>query len=227
MSSRLAGARDKLTVQRVSWPTLSVAPAAEIPSAQTEELRQTLADALAETARLGERLEELEKGVQAREQAGFERGFAEGRALGGREASAQQKPVLDRMARTIADLAVLRSKIRTQSEAGLIRLCLAIAHRILKRELRTDPLALEGIVRAVLARTGSGELLRVCVHPEQAEAVRSQLSQLGVSEDVQIEATASLEEGSLIVETAGGAIDASLGTQIAEVERGLTAHFRS
>jgi flagellar biosynthesis/type III secretory pathway protein FliH len=88
-----------------------------------------------------------------------------------------------------------------------------------------DPLALEGIVQAALSRVGTEELFKVRVHPRQADAIRAQLSRLGVPESVAVDPVATMDEGDVLVETAAGAIDASVNTQVAEVERGLTARF--
>jgi flagellar assembly protein FliH len=225
MSSRIAGNRDKLLARPVRWPSLPLAPAAEIPAGQSQELRQALTESLVEVDELRGHVDDLEQALQAREQLGYERGLAEGRTQGRQEAAAQQQPVLDRMARAMADLALLRPNMRRQSEAGLIRLCVAIAHRILQHELRLDPEAIGDIVRAALNRNDTGTPLNIRVHPAQVEALRAQLSKLGVPETVNVEAVASMEEGGLVVETAAGAIDASLHTQIAEVERALTARF--
>jgi flagellar assembly protein FliH len=225
MPARLGGEREKSIAKRVSWPALSVAPSPEPAGPPTQEARKALADALAEADRFRKQIEEMEKALQSKEELGYERGLAEGRAQSFQEAAGLQRPVLDRMAHAIADLAMLRPQLRMQSEAGLIRLCVAIAHRILKREVHMDPLALEGIVEAALSKVASEEVFRIRVHPNQAETVRALLSRLGVPESVRVEPAASLDEGDVMVETASGSLDASVNTQIAEVERGITARL--
>ena len=66
-------------------------------------------------------------------------------------------------------LAVLRRacgrRIRRESEEELVELSIAIARRILHRELTLDPEAVRGLVKAALDRIGSRELSRVRVHP--------------------------------------------------------------
>lgn len=227
MSSRLAGNRDKQAARPVSWPALEMAAPAGPPPRDIEGQRQALDGALAEADQLRTQVAALEKALQEAEQTGYHRGLAEGRTQGARDAAEQQKPVLDRMVRAIADLAMLRPKLRIESEEGLIRLCVAIAHRVLKRELHMDPLALEGIMQAALSRVGTEEVFRIKVHPRQADAIRNQLSRLGVPESVPVDPTASMDEGDLVVETSAGGLDASINTQIAEVERGLTTRYRA
>lgn len=226
MSSRLAGNRDKQLARPVWWPTLDIAAPAEPPPAvEIEGQRQALDTALAEADQLRAQVAALETALREADQSGYQRGLAEGRTQGARESAEQQKPVLDRMVKAIADLAMLRPKLRMQSEESLIRLCVAIAHRVLKRELHMDPLALEGIVQAALSRVGTEEVFRIKVHPSQADAIRNQLSRLGVPESVPVEPAASMDEGGVVIETSAGGLDASVNTQIAEVERGLTTRY--
>lgn len=225
MSCRFGGEHEKSIAKRVSWPALSVAPSPEPAAPQTQEMRKALADALAESDRYRKQMEEMEKALQSKEQLGYERGLAEGRNQSFQQAAELQRPVLDRMAHAIAGLAMLRPQLRMQSEAGLIRLCVAIAHRILKREVHMDPLALEGIVEAALSKVASEEVFRIRVHPNHAETIRALLSRLGVPESVHVEPMSSMDEGDVVVETASGALDASVNTQIAEVERGITARL--
>lgn len=225
MSSRLATPEQIARAQAAQWPELRVVRPVEPQDEHFDEARQALAEALEEAARMRERVEELEAEVQSKERLGFERGYAEGCNVGKTESAQKLKPVLDRMSHAISDLAMLRPKLRMQAEEDLLNLCIGIAKRVLHHELHMDPLALEGILRAALERCGGAEIFKVCVHPKHAEAIRSQLSKLGVPESVIVEAAASLDEGDLLVETNRGTIDGSVKTQMAEVERGVTARL--
>jgi flagellar assembly protein FliH len=225
MLSRLATHEEAARAQRACWPELRVVPVAETSSEEFDDARQALSEALEQAAALRERIDELERDAEARERLSFEKGLAEGRNSGKADAVAAQKPVLERMSRAIAELAMMRPKLRMQAEGDLLNLCIGIAKRVLRHELHMDPLALEGIVRAALEHTGTAEVFKVRVHPKQAEAVRSQLSKLGVPESVIVEAVASLDEGDVLVETSAGTIDASMKTQISEVERGLATRL--
>jgi flagellar assembly protein FliH len=222
MSCKLLTKEQSPQVRPISWPALRVVPAVDTTPPELDQARLALADASAETSKLHQRVEELENALESRELLGFEKGLAEGQNKGRQESAEQLRPVLERMSRAIADAAMLRPRLRMESEADLVRLCTAIAHRILKRELHMDPLALEGIVQAALARAGAVEVFRVRAHPAHAGEIRTHLSKLGVPESVRVEALTSLDEGDLLIETSAGEIDASVNTQIAEVERGLT-----
>src|SRR5271169_270683 len=64
-----------------------------------------------ESAALQARLAEVEREIEKREQAAFRKGIEQGRAQAGQEAAAQLKPVLERFAVTINELAAYRRQL--------------------------------------------------------------------------------------------------------------------
>ena len=149
-------------------------------------------------------------------------GFREGEAAGRSAAQAELRPVLERLGSTIEELARLRPQLREQAERDLIRLAVAIARRILRRELTVDPEAIAGLVKAALDQLATEERVCVKVHPEHEAAVRACLANAGRSSAIEIATDPALERGSAIFETARGDLDASAEAQLAEIERGLT-----
>lgn len=153
-------------------------------------------------------------------------GFREGEAAGRTAAQNEIQPLVERFARTIDELAALRPRLREQAERDLVRLAVAIARRVVRRELTIDPQAITGLVKAALEQLSAGERIRVRVHPEDEAAVRSCLAAAGRAASVEVAGDAALERGSAILETERGNLDASAETQLAEIERGLTDRFR-
>jgi len=74
----------------------------------------------------------------------YQRGFSEGTALGKQQAGAELQPVLERMGKCLAELASMRSGMRRDGERDLVKLSIAIARRVLHRELTLDPESIEG-----------------------------------------------------------------------------------
>jgi flagellar assembly protein FliH len=155
-----------------------------------------------------------------------EAGFREGEAAARSQAQAEIRPVAERLARTIEELAALRPRLREQAEEDLIRLAVAIARRVVRRELTIDPQAIAGLVKAALQQLASEEEVRVRVHPGEEAAVRACLAGAERAA-VQVTADPGLERGSAVFETQRGNLDASAEAQLAEIERGLTDRFRS
>jgi len=175
---------------------------------------------------LEQRLAESQQEAARREQQAFEAGYRKGAAEGHQQAASQLKPVLEGLAAGLGELQAMRRRMRREAERDLVHLAVAIARRILHRELSVDPEALLGIVKAALERLEGREVERVRVHPADAELIRPYLEQAGLSERVRLIADSHLARGSLLVETAQGVLDASLESQLQEIQRGLLDRLR-
>ena len=134
--------------------------------------------------------------------------------------AAQIQAKLEQLSRSIEQLALHRGKVQREAEPELVRLSLAIARRILRRELSVDPEALLGLVKAGLERIESSDVHRVRVHPEHASVLAGLLE--GAARPVEIAADPGLPVGAVIFETSRGSLDTGLETQLKEIERGFT-----
>jgi flagellar assembly protein FliH len=164
---------------------------------------------------------------QARiEQEAYHRGFTEGKTVGRQQAGAELQPVLDQLGKSLASLASLRTRIRGDAEGDLLKLAISIARRVLHRELTLDPESIEGLIRVALDKLQARELCRVRVHPDQEQAIRKSLERFANSQKVELVTDASLQCGDVLFETAHGNLDASLESQLGEIERGLADRLR-
>jgi flagellar assembly protein FliH len=154
-------------------------------------------------------------------QEGRQRGLTEAVAISRRDAEAQLQPVLERLARAIADLGAARQTVQEQTAADLVRLSITIASRILHREITLDPAAIHGLLKAAFDKTRSREVTRVLVHPAHEAAVRSFVEKAAGPAPIEIVADPRLGCGAIRLETAQGQLDASIDTQLKEIERGL------
>jgi flagellar assembly protein FliH len=148
-------------------------------------------------------------------------GFGEGEAAGQSLAAAEMQPVLERLARSIDEMGQLRARFRREAEADMVRLSLAIARRVLRRELAVDPDAMHGLVLGALEKLQSQEICRVRVHPSHAVAVTGHLRKNATGSTVEVVPDPTREPGTVIFETDRGNLDASVDSQLQEIERGL------
>src|ERR1035437_1670869 len=74
----------------------------------------------------------------------YEESAREAHEAGRQRAAAELQPVLDRLARCIEEIGGLCGRLRAEAESDLIQLSLAIARRVLRRELAIDPEAPHG-----------------------------------------------------------------------------------
>jgi flagellar assembly protein FliH len=171
------------------------------------------------------RVAELEQALQHEVQLARAAALREGEQIGLERGKAEIKPLLERLTRSIVDLGTLRSRIRQDSEGELVNLSIAIARRVLRREISVDPEAVAGLLKAALDKVQPREIRRVRCHPDLGPAIRRQLDLLGAN-GCEIAGDPTLAPGDVMVETRHGDLDASVETQLAEIERGFADRMR-
>ena len=167
----------------------------------------------------------LEKRLQedtrtAREQ-GHRAGLTEGIESGIQQESTKWTGALDRLTLAIEEMSKMKARLRADVEQDAVKLALAIARKVLNRELTTDPEALTGLARIALEKLNLRELQRVRVHPLDAPAIEKMLAASSGPRRVEVIADGTLERGGAVFETERGNLDASVTTQLGEIERGL------
>lgn len=164
---------------------------------------------------------QVEQQWQAKVRDAQAAGFREGEATGRKRAAESLQPVLDKLAQATADIAGLKPRLRQDAEADIVKLALAISRRILRREVAVDPEALRGLLRAALDRLQGQEIARVRVHPSQADLFRASLQSASAGRTVEVVADPLRDPGDAVFETQHGNLDASVESQLQEIERGL------
>jgi flagellar assembly protein FliH len=204
---------DRRLVEPVNWPS--------VPGGECGALFRPLLTGI--TVGGGSEFEkQLEQSLRDARAAAFR----EGESAGQSRAEAELRPVLERLARSIDEIGSLRARLRREAEKDLVRLALAIARRILRRELAVDPDALHGLVLGALEKLQSQEIARVRVHPAQAPVVEACLREHTGGTQVEVIADSSREPGAVIFETSCGNLDASVESQLREIERGLAERLQ-
>src|SRR5581483_5832509 len=123
--------------------------------------------------------------------------------------------------RIAAELATLRKRFRAEVEEDTVKLAIAIARRVLHREVETDPEAILGLVMAAFQKLNARETHRLRLSPKDAAIVQEHRARFEFPEALQISADASLPPSSAVFETSRGELDASVDTQLAEIGRGF------
>jgi len=172
------------------------------------------------------RIAQLELQYQQKVREAHAAGVHEGEIAGRNRAAADFQPVVERLGRSIQEIANLRTRLRREAESDVVQLALAIARRILRREVSADPDALRGLVIAALEKLQGQEISRVKVHPSHVATVKSCLERSVTAGQVDVIADASRAPGSVIFETIRGNLDASVDSQLQEIERGLADRLR-
>jgi flagellar assembly protein FliH len=164
---------------------------------------------------------DLEAALEARLRQETQCAYRQGEEAGRQAAGLELEPVLRKLAISIEEIASMRPRLRRQAERDVVELALAVARRVLRRQVETDPDALAGLVKAALEKQSLREVSVVRVHPRFLASTENQLRQIGTPSAVRIEADTRLEPGAVLVETASGELDASVETQLDEISRGF------
>jgi len=176
-------------------------------------------DASAELARMQQQWEQRVAEARAS-------GLREGEAAGRSRAAAEQQAVLERFARAIEEIAGLRQKLRREAESDMVRLSLAIARRILHREVSVDPEAMHGLVLGAMEKLQGQEITRVRVHPSHVAPVAACLREAAPGSAIEVLPDPSRQPGAALFETTHGDLDASVETQLQEIEHGLADRLK-
>ncbi len=159
--------------------------------------------------------------MELRVTAAHQQGFEEGQAAARQSLAGQVEAMQLKLARSIEELTGMRLRYRREAEQDVVALALAVARRILHRELTVSPEALLGLVKAALDKTEAREVHQVRVSRQDAHMVRQFFEQMGLLQRVEVMADANLAPGGVAIESSRGSLDASVDTQLAEIERGF------
>jgi flagellar assembly protein FliH len=174
-----------------------------------------------EVARLRGRIAELEAVLETKSRQSYEAGVRAGEESARRDFETGVRESAQQLAATIAELAGTRAETIRRAEADTVRLSIEIARRVLHRELSIDGSALEALVKAALEKLQAQEVYRVRVHPGQEKLVRACLDRTGRGQAIAVVGDPVQPQGGAVFEISRGALDASVETQLAEIERGL------
>jgi len=174
-----------------------------------------------EVDRLRARIAELESAVGAQSHQSYAEGVRAGEESTRQSLESGVRDVAQNLAAAIAELAETRATTIRRAEADTVRLSIEIARRVLHREISVDHSALSALIKAALEKLKAQEVHRVRVHPAHEKLLRTCLDQTGRGQSVAVVGDPLQPLGGAVFETSRGALDASVETQLTEIERGL------
>ena len=165
-------------------------------------------------------------------EAGREQGIREGRETEALAQRALLREAKEQGAKQAADLAnqfaVERDKFLQTAEHEVVKLALAIAARILRREAQTDPLFLVGAVRVALGQLAATLQVRLRVPASDASLWTETLAHLpNLKVRPAVVPDKSMHAGECSIETDMGSVDLGLPAQLHQIESGLFDGARS
>jgi flagellar assembly protein FliH len=219
-------------VERFEYPVCPKAPPlpawdgwieAEEDSVAESPHGLTRAEGRATSANFEERLtEETRRSFEAGRERGREEGRSAEREAQGPAAAAET----ERRRRQTADLVEKFSRERDHYlhsvEQEVVRLALAVAARILRREAQMDPLLLTGAVRVALGQLAATSEIRLRVPAGEADLWMETIKLLpNLTAKPIVVADEGMLLGDCTIESKVGAVDLGIRAQLGEIERGF------
>lgn len=194
-------------------------PAAGAGPGAASGFEQELAAVQAELQRVRQ---QAESGANASYKSGYDDGFRQGLAKN----QAELDGFRTQIAATLQAVEAARRELLERSETDLVRLSIAVAEKILNRQVQIDPAALEGLVKSSLDRLAGKPAQCVRIHPDDHPAIEKALAMHGGNRTLRLAPDPSLARGSLLFDTDYGTLDSSIATQLEEIEHGLVDRLR-
>lgn len=216
MSHRARRLAQPAAVEAFAWryaPELSAPEPARDQASPAAPAPQDAAPAI-DTAELHARLASLEREA-------FAKGFAQGERAGNEAAGQRGEAMLRRLTQTLEELTTLRAQMIHETERQMVHLALAVARRIVHREVSLDQDLLIAMARVALERLGESARVTVRLHPEEFEATAAARAADWTGTTVQVVADARVGRGGCRVESDFGMMDAGVDAQIQELARAL------
>lgn len=154
------------------------------------------------------------------EREAFAKGYEQGERSGAEAAATRTEGTLRRMAQTIDELANLRGEIIRRTERQTVQLILAIAERVVHREVTLDRGLLVGMARAALDRLGEYGSATLRLHPADLKAMGLE-SYSFEGAPVQIVSDPVVSRGGCLVQSDFGFMDVTPEAQFRELARAL------
>lgn len=131
------------------------------------------------------------------------------------------------LARERASIASLCAEFEAEKKAyfasvekEVVKLSLAIAAQLVRKEVKIDPLLLRGAVRVALDKISGESGITLRVPENQEERWRSAMQEIE-RPDVQVVADSTMEEGDCVVSCQVGSADLGLAAQLEEIQKGF------
>jgi flagellar assembly protein FliH len=159
--------------------------------------------------------------LAALEREAFATGYAQGERAGLEAGNTRAEAMLRRLASTLDELTTLRQTMIQQSERQLVELSLAIARRILRREVTLDGDLIIAMAHVALERLGDAGSATIRLNPDDYAHTVQRHGEQWAGSRVRVLADPAVGRGGCQVESEFGYVDAGVEAQFDQVMRAL------
>ncbi len=159
--------------------------------------------------------------LAALEREAFAKGYEQGERAGAEAGLKRADAMLRRLAQTIEELADVRRSMIRQTERQMVELALAIARRIVRREVALDSELTVAMARVALERLGDSTSVTIRLNPDDYETTAGRREALLPGSHVTVVPDTAVSRGGCLVQSDFGYVDASIDAQFQELARAL------
>ena len=153
---------------------------------------------------------------------GLEKGSLDGERTGFERATQKLAPLLDSLRDALLQLKNLRAETFCQLEKEVVELALAIARKVVCREIKTDREVVMYVAREALSKIDEPGKIKIKMSPQDLQFINETSYKItniiGNFDNVSLEAAENIQSGGCIIETDLGEIDAQIQNQVQAVE---------
>jgi flagellar assembly protein FliH len=206
-------------VRREKEPSFTLSSAkADNSGPKVDQLMEEIGDREKYIKQMTEKNHTLEKEA-------YEKGFAQGERAGRELGEQRFDSVIKSFTEAEDALRKLREKVYQESEQQLVELVLAVARKVIQKEVETDKQILLDVLRSALHYVADREVVKVRVHPSdlefasqhKAEVIR-EIEGLG---KLTFEGDEEVVRGDALIESSYGIVDAGVEKHLKAVEESL------
>lgn len=156
-----------------------------------------------------------------------EEAYARGRRDGLQAAQEQFDTTLETLATALEEVSQLREQLARSSRQDLLRLVMAVAEQVIRREVAVDSQILLTILDQALKASVQADQYRIRVNPQDRDRVNEHkplfLASISGLTNLSIEGDATISPGGCRIESDLGEVDATIESQLETIQQTLNA----
>jgi flagellar assembly protein FliH len=184
-----------------------------------QEAQQLRAQAAAEAE--SNKKEAYAAGFSSGEESGYKKGYEDGYNKGKQTGLQETAAAVNMMQSVIEQLKNYHTQILTDSQTDIAKMAMAVAEKVLHKEIMTDPNTVLSVVKNALGKVSFKKQFIVHVNPLDLEVLKASGDQvkavLDSYESLKFKASPQVEPGGCVVQTESGTVDARVDRQFAEI----------
>ena len=171
---------------------------------------------------------DLEKELARLKENARREGLEQGRAEGLAKAREEGRAYVARFEALMQALATPLEQLSDEVEDELVKLAVAIAKQIVRRELKTEPTQVIGVVKEALAALPvAGQNIKLQLHPDDAKLVAEIMLANVTERKWALVENPVLQRGGCFIETDTASVDATIESRVAAIAARIMGGERS